>query len=124
MISPTRAKSSGSETLLRIRSLAGCTIDTHESSFRKRHLADLDAELQQFPVDAGRPPQRVGFAHAADQITDFCADLGSSRTARSPPPKEPEALAMPLDHGGRLDQYHRVDDLRPNPVEPHPQEPV
>src|SRR6266851_8579246 len=76
MISPTRAKSSGSETLLRIRSLAGCTIDTHESSFRKRHLADLDAELQQFPVDAGRPPQRVGFAHAADQITDFCADLG------------------------------------------------
>jgi hypothetical protein len=31
---------------------------------------------------------------------------------------------MPLDHGGRLDQHHRVDDLRPNPVEPHPQEPV
>jgi hypothetical protein len=24
---------------------------------------------------------QVGFAHAADQITDFCADLGSSRTA-------------------------------------------
>ena len=44
-------------------------------------LADLDAELEQFPVDAGRPPQRVGFAHAADQITDFCVDLGSSRTA-------------------------------------------
>src|SRR5712692_11763492 len=87
-------------------------------------LADLDAELQQFPVDAGRPPQRVGLAHAADQSTDFCADLGSSRTARSPPPIEPEALAMPLDHGCRLDQYHRVDDLRPNPVEPHPQEPV
>ena len=36
----------------------------------------------------------------------------------------PKALAMPLDHGRRLDQYHRVDDLRPNPVEPHPQEPV
>jgi len=31
---------------------------------------------------------------------------------------------MPLDHGCRLDQYHRVDNLRPNPVEPHPQEPV
>src|SRR6267143_3551148 len=59
-------------------------------------LADLDAELEQFPVDAGRSPQRVGFAHAADQITDFCADLGSSRTARSPAPK-PEALAVPLD---------------------------
>jgi len=39
-------------------------------------------------------------------------------------PMVPKALAMPLDHGRRLDQYHRVDDLRPNPVEPHPQEPV
>jgi len=44
-----------------------------------------------------RGSQRVGFAHVSDQITDFCADLGSSRTARSPPPIEPEALAMPLD---------------------------
>jgi len=35
---PTRAQSSGSETLLRIRSLAGCTIGTLESSIRKRHL--------------------------------------------------------------------------------------
>jgi hypothetical protein len=84
-------------------------------------LADRDAELEQLAVDAGRPPQRVGFAHAADQITDVCADLGPARTARSPPPKEPEALAVPLDHGGRLDQYHRVDHLgqigRATPIE-------
>ena len=31
---------------------------------------------------------------------------------------------MPLDHGCRFDQHHGVEDLRPNPVEPHPQEPV
>ena len=31
---------------------------------------------------------------------------------------------MPLHHGYRLDQYHRVGDLRPDPVEPHPQEPI
>jgi hypothetical protein len=80
----------------------------------------LMPSLSSSPWMRGRPPQRVGFAHAANQITDVCADLGSSRTARSPPPKEPEALAVPLDHGGRLDQYHRVDDLWPNPVEPHP----
>src|SRR5262249_41692809 len=42
-----------------------------------RSLADFDAELEQFPVDAGRAPQRVVLAHAADQITDLCADLGS-----------------------------------------------
>src|SRR5262245_66003465 len=28
-------------------------------------LTDLDAELEQFPVDAARAPQRVGPAHAA-----------------------------------------------------------
>jgi hypothetical protein len=94
----------------------------HPSS--DRGLADLDAKLEQFPVDAGRSPQWVVLAHAADQSADFCADLRSSRTARSPSPVELEALAMPLDHGRRLDQYHRVNDLRPNPVEPHPQEPV
>src|SRR6516164_6501529 len=43
-----------------------------------RGLADFDAELKQFSVDAGRTPQRVGLTHAADQITDFGADLGSS----------------------------------------------
>ena len=51
----------------------------HPSS--DRGLADLDAKLEQFPVDAGRPPQRVGPAHTADQSTDFCVGLGSSRTA-------------------------------------------
>ena len=44
-------------------------------------LADLDAELEQFSVDAGRSPQRVVLAHTADQSSDFCADRGSSRTA-------------------------------------------
>ena len=31
---------------------------------------------------------------------------------------------MPLDHGCRLDQHHGVQGLRPNPVEPHPEQPV
>ena len=35
---PIRAQSSGSETLLRIRSLAACTIGTRESSIRKRQV--------------------------------------------------------------------------------------
>jgi hypothetical protein len=34
---PTRVQSSGSETLLRIRCSAACTIGTLESSIRKRH---------------------------------------------------------------------------------------
>ena len=44
-------------------------------------LADVDAELEQFAVDAGRAPERVGEAHLADQIADLGAHLGPSRTA-------------------------------------------
>src|SRR5262245_22104313 len=90
----TDVQSNEWETSSPTRFLAGCIIDTLESSFRKRQdlgmpghpapncgLADLDAELEQFSLDAGRAPQRVGLAHAADQSTDFCADLGSPRTA-------------------------------------------
>jgi hypothetical protein len=31
---------------------------------------------------------------------------------------------MPLNNGCRFDQHHGVQDLRPNPVTPHPEEPV
>ena len=31
---------------------------------------------------------------------------------------------MPLDDGCRFDQDHGVDDLRPDPVKPHPEQPV
>ena len=48
---------------------------------RSRRSDDLrDPELEQFPVNARRTPQWVGVAHAADQLTDFCIDPGSSRT--------------------------------------------
>ena len=31
---------------------------------------------------------------------------------------------MPLDDGCRLDQHHGVEDLRPDSVKPHPEQPV
>ena len=46
-----------------------------------RGLADFEPELEQFAVDSGRPPERVGQAHVADQITDLGAHLGSSQMA-------------------------------------------
>ena len=39
-------------------------------------LAQLDAELEQFAVDARRAPERIGAAHLADQGPDFGARLG------------------------------------------------
>ena len=31
---------------------------------------------------------------------------------------------MPVDHGCRLDQHHGVEDLRPESVKPHPEQPA
>ena len=31
---------------------------------------------------------------------------------------------MPVDHSCRFDQHHGVEDLRPNAVKPHPEQPV
>ena len=31
---------------------------------------------------------------------------------------------MPLDNGCRFDQHHGVEDLRPDSVKPHPEQPV
>ena len=31
---------------------------------------------------------------------------------------------MPLDYGCRLDQDHRVENRRPNPIKPNPEKPV
>ncbi|TPV99489.1 MAG: hypothetical protein USCAAHI_01074 [Beijerinckiaceae bacterium] len=44
-----------------------------------RGLADLDAELEQFAVDAGGAPERVGQAHPADQITNLVLIWGRPR---------------------------------------------
>jgi hypothetical protein len=44
-------------------------------------LADVNPKLEQFAVDAGRAPERVGEAHLTYQITDFGTHLGPPRTA-------------------------------------------
>lgn len=31
---------------------------------------------------------------------------------------------MPVEHGCRFDQHHGVEDLRPDSVKPHPEQPV
>jgi hypothetical protein len=31
---------------------------------------------------------------------------------------------MPQDHGCWLDQHQRIEDLRPRPIKPYPEEPI
>jgi hypothetical protein len=62
---PAHARSSGSETLLRIRFLAGYIIGTLESRFRKRQDANLDDALAEtFP--ASDPPSMTQPRTGAD----------------------------------------------------------
>jgi hypothetical protein len=87
-------------------------------------LTDIDAEVEQFAVDARCPPERVSSAHPADQVTDFGIGFGSSRTASSQSPVDAEALAMPCDHSRRFDEYQRIEEMRLHPVEPNPEQAV
>ena len=44
-------------------------------------LCNVDAQLEQFTMDAGRTPNGVFAAHSADQITDVARKRGSPRVA-------------------------------------------
>jgi hypothetical protein len=70
-------------------------------------LADLDAELEELSVNPGRAPERVGGVHLPNQITSLAIHRRPS-CSRTPAPKEVEALTVPLDDCGRLDQHHRI----------------
>jgi hypothetical protein len=79
-------------------------------------LAEVDAEFEQFSVDARRAPQRIFAAHSADQFSNLFRDRRSSRVAVTnlPGPEQPEALAVPGNDGFRLD-----DDQGRSPIVPN-----
>ena len=67
--------------------------------------ADLETEVHQFTADALAAPQRVLPGHSHEQVSQF---LGDSRTAGPlvaalPGPVALPCLAMPENHGLRLD---------------------
>ena len=44
-------------------------------------LPNIDPKLEQFAVDSARSPQRIGYAHLADQLADLRRNGGTSRPA-------------------------------------------
>ena len=60
-------------------------------------LTDVDAEFEQFAVDARCTPIGILSAHLADQISDLAGNDRSSGLAAPnlPGPKQPETLPMP-----------------------------
>ena len=89
-------------------------------------LCNVDAQLEQFTMDAGRTPSGVFAAHSADQITDVARKRGSPRVAppNLPRPEQTEATAMPGKHRFGLNDGQRGAPVAPNAGEPSPQQTV
>src|SRR5256885_228209 len=112
---PAHARSSGSETLSRSRSLAGYTIDTHESGFSEA-TPDLDpgsggAEPEQLAMKARHPPQRFCGPHQPDRRAQSPIDLRSPpKRGVFPPPVPTEAGSMPTYESLGTDDRDGLED--------------
>jgi hypothetical protein len=74
---------------------------------RHRGLTDVDAELQEFAVNAWRTPQRVGVRHGTNQLTDVPRDARPTQPASAfPRPEEPKTTAVPSQHCLGLDDHN------------------
>src|SRR5262249_1809904 len=124
---PTRARS----FLSRVRKLgrpngpedregAAASLDRRQEHGKVGQVGGLRCNQEGAPIFVTDVPPDTATGHAADQITDFRTHSGPCATTGLPAPIEPEALAMPPDHGCGFDQYHRIDDPGPDPVEQHP----
>ena len=83
-----------------------------------RGLTNIDAELEEFSMDPGSSPQRVGQAHVADQLADFELNLRSATTgSRLPSPERTKTSAMPTDNRLRLHDHQGINNARRNPIE-------
>src|SRR6516165_196447 len=94
--------------------------------FAHAALPNVDAELEQFTVDAGCAPSGVFAAHPADQVADFTGKRGSSRPAppNLPRPEQTKASAVPGNDRLGLNDSQRRAPNAPNARQPSPQQAV
>ena len=103
---------------MRWRSPVSCHI------FGDRGLTHIDAEFEEFAVDPGSAPKRVGEAHVADQLADFERDLRSAAArARLPSPEQAKPGPVPADHRLWFDDHH-VQNAGCKPIKARENEPV
>jgi hypothetical protein len=69
-------------------------------------FSDVNAQLTQLAHDAWRAPDRIGLPYRADKIADIFVNGRTAQltTLAQSPPMVAKALALPGDHGMRLDE--------------------
>src|SRR6478672_2868438 len=84
-----------------------------------------DAELEQFAMDARRPPEWIGQAHVPDQISDVQRDLRSPTAPPGfPTPERSKSSTVPTHHGLGPDDGQRVYNARNEAIQPDEHQPV
>jgi hypothetical protein len=74
-----------------------------------RRLSDIEAELEQFTMNAWCAPERVRAAHLANERAQLSRDLRSANTvARSPAPIRPKPSTVPENDRFRPDNRNRL----------------
>ena len=89
-------------------------------------LTDIDAEFEQFTVDAWCTPKRIGAAHLPNQLADFFRHRWAPGSAMTdfPGPEQPEALAVSANDGFRFDDHQGRPPIGPKFAQPNPEEPI
>ncbi len=83
-----------------------------------RGLSHIDAELEEFAMDPGSAPERVGEAHVADQLADFQRDFWSADSrARLPSPEQAKPGPMPANDRLRFDDHQGVLNAGCDPIQ-------
>src|SRR5262245_34598337 len=76
-----------------------------------RGLTYIDAELEEFAMDPGRAPERIGEAYIPDQLADFEGHFWPAYSrARLPSPEQAKPGPMPADDRLRLDDHQGVQN--------------
>ena len=70
-----------------------------------RFRSGINAEFEEFTVDARSAPKRILAAHLPNQLTDFQRHRRATALAAAnfPSPKQSKSLAVPRDDGCRCD---------------------
>ena len=82
-------------------------------------LADSDAELEPFAMDARRTLELVGHAHVPDQLTDLQRDLWPSTASSGfPTPERSKSSTVRASHGLGPDDGQRIYNARNEAIQP------